>query len=146
MHEELCAHFCRALGIDDVRALATSAIREAANRDDFVRAALERPGLGVEVLPWEGEAHLGYAAGANSTTLEDGVALDLGAGSLQLVAVGERRALAAGSWRLGAVRMTERYLPGQRAKARQLGALRGHVREELASAPGSALTRARAGA
>lgn len=132
---ELFAHFCRATGIDDVRPLATSAIREAANRDDFVRAARERAGLTVEVLPWEGEARFGYLAGVNSTTLENGVVLDLGGGSLQLVDVERRVARVAGSWRLGAVRMTERFLPGQRAKPKQLEALRTHVREELASAP-----------
>ena len=35
---ELYAHFCRATGIDDVRPVATSAIRDAANRDEFLRA------------------------------------------------------------------------------------------------------------
>jgi exopolyphosphatase/guanosine-5'-triphosphate,3'-diphosphate pyrophosphatase len=132
---ELYAHFCRALGIDDVRPLATSAIREAANRDEFVRAARARSGLAVEVLPWEGEARLGYLAGVNSTTLEEGVVLDLGGGSLQLVDVQQRLARDAGSWKLGAVRMTERFLPTQRTKPKQLDALRAHVREELATAP-----------
>lgn len=132
---ELYAHFCRAMVIDDVRPFATSAIREAANRDDFVRSARARAGLTVEVLPWEGEARLGHVAGVNSTTLENGVVLDLGGGSLQLVDVGQRLALAAGSWQLGAVRMTERFLPGQRAKTKQLAALRAHVRRELSTAP-----------
>lgn len=132
---ELFAHFCRALRIDDVRPLATSAIREAANRDDFVRSVRVRAGLTVGVLPWEGEARFGYLAGVNSTTLENGAVLDLGGGSLQLVDVERRLERAAGSWQLGAVRMTERFLTGQRAKPRQLEALRAHVREELASAP-----------
>ena len=39
---ELYAHFCRATGIDDVQAVATSAIRDADNRDEFLeRAALD---------------------------------------------------------------------------------------------------------
>lgn len=132
---ELYAHFCRATGVEAVRPLATSAIREATNRDELVRAALARSGLAVEILPWEAEARLGYLAGVNSTTLDHGVVLDLGGGSLQLVEVERRLARAAGSWKLGAVRMTERFLPGQRAKARQLDALRAHVRDELSSAP-----------
>jgi exopolyphosphatase/guanosine-5'-triphosphate,3'-diphosphate pyrophosphatase len=131
---ELYAHFCRALGIDDVRPLATSAIREAENRDEFVRVARARSGLDVEILSWETEARLGYLAGVNSTTLESGVVLDLGGGSLQLVDVEERLARAAGSWKLGAVRMTERFLPAQRAKPKQLDALRSHIRGELAPA------------
>src|SRR5919205_3203265 len=47
---ELYAHFCRATGIDDVRAVATSAVREARNRDDFLARARERTGLELEVL------------------------------------------------------------------------------------------------
>src|SRR5919107_3714516 len=44
---ELFAHFCRATGIQDVRPLATSAIREASNRDDFLTRAQVRSGLYV---------------------------------------------------------------------------------------------------
>ncbi len=89
---ELFAHFCRATGIERVRPLATSAIREASNREEFVRAARERSGLDVEVLSREEEARYGYLAAVNSTTLTDGVALDIGGGSMQLTQVADRRA------------------------------------------------------
>jgi exopolyphosphatase/guanosine-5'-triphosphate,3'-diphosphate pyrophosphatase len=72
----------------------------------------------------------------NSTTLSDGCVLDLGGGSLQLVGVRGRLATDVGSWSLGAVRMTERFLSGKGpAKRRQLDELSAHVREELAGAP-----------
>jgi exopolyphosphatase/guanosine-5'-triphosphate,3'-diphosphate pyrophosphatase len=132
---ELYAHFCRATGVDDIRPVATSAIREAGNRAAFLRAAKARSGLDVEVLSREDEARYGYLAAVNSTTLADGVALDLGGGSLQLTRVAGRLAADSGSWPLGAVRMTERFLPDAKAKGRQLKALRAHVAEELASAP-----------
>jgi exopolyphosphatase/guanosine-5'-triphosphate,3'-diphosphate pyrophosphatase len=131
---ELFAHFCRATGIDDVRPVATSAIRDAANRDAFLAEAAERSGLAIEVLSPEAEARYGYLAAVNSTTLADGVALDLGGGSLQLTHVAGREARDARSWPLGAVRMTERFLAGESVKRKQLKALRGHVTEELASA------------
>jgi exopolyphosphatase/guanosine-5'-triphosphate,3'-diphosphate pyrophosphatase len=132
---ELFAHFCRATGIERVRPLATSAIREASNREAFVRAALERSGLEVQVLSREEEARYGYLAVVNSTTLADGVALDIGGGSMQLTQVHDRHAADARSWRLGAVVTTERFLAGDRVKPKQLKALRQHVREELRSAP-----------
>jgi exopolyphosphatase / guanosine-5'-triphosphate,3'-diphosphate pyrophosphatase len=132
---ELYAHFCRATGIEDIRAVATSAVREAANRDDFLARAHERSGLQLEVLSTAEEARYGYLAAVNSTTLSEGVALDLGGGSMQLTRVRDRQAIDARSWRLGAVRMTERFLPEQRAKRKQMKALRAHVRDELASAP-----------
>ena len=132
---ELFAHFCRATSIERVRPLATSAIREASNRDDFLRAAKQRSGLDVEVLSRAEEAHYGYLAAVNSTTLADGVALDIGGGSMQLTQVAGRRARSAQSWRLGAVVTTERFLPTERVKPKQLKALREHVRGELRSAP-----------
>ncbi len=131
---ELYAHFCRATGVEDVKPVATSAIRDAANQRAFLDAASERTGLEVRVLTREEEARYGYLAAVNSTTLADGVALDLGGGSLQLTRVESRLAIDARSWPLGAVRMTERFLPGERAKGKQLKALRAHVAEQLAGA------------
>ena len=129
---EMYAHFCRATGVDDVRPVATSAIRDAANQAEFLAAARERSGLDVEVLSTEREAWYGYLAAINSTTLRDGVVLDLGGGSMQLTHVSERQAREMGSWPLGAVRMTERFLSnGGPAKPKQLKALRAHVAEAL---------------
>src|SRR3954447_16922677 len=128
---ELYAHFCQARGIEEVRPVATSAIRDAANQKQFLRAAHGRSGLDVEVLPGPAEARYGYLAAVNSTTIEDGVVLDLGGGSMQLTCVRDRLAEDARSWPLGAVRMTERFNPG---KKKQTKALREHVAAELASA------------
>jgi exopolyphosphatase/guanosine-5'-triphosphate,3'-diphosphate pyrophosphatase len=131
---ELYSHFCRATGVEDVKPVATSAIRDAANQKAFLKAARERTGLEVRVLSREEEARYGYLAAVNSTTLADGVALDLGGGSMQLVRVDGRHATDARSWPLGAVRMTERFLPGEKAKGKQLKALRAHVEKQLEEA------------
>jgi exopolyphosphatase/guanosine-5'-triphosphate,3'-diphosphate pyrophosphatase len=132
---ELYAHFCRATGVSAVRPVATSAIRDAGNQAVFLQAARERSGLEVEVLSGEDEARYGYLAAINSTTLSQGVVLDLGGGSLQLTRVEGREAVDARSWPLGAVRMTERFLPGSSAKRKQVRALREHVAEQVAAAP-----------
>jgi exopolyphosphatase / guanosine-5'-triphosphate,3'-diphosphate pyrophosphatase len=131
---DLFAHFCRATGIERVRPLATSAIREASNREQFVATARERSGLEIEVLSRDDEAFYGYLAAVNSTTLTDGVAFDIGGGSMQLTQVRERHALHARSWRLGAVVVTERFLSMERPKPKHVKALREHVREELKQA------------
>ena len=129
---EVFDHFIRATGIDDVVAVATSAIRDARNGPEFVAGAA----LDVRVLTREEEARYGYLAAVNSTTLADGAVLDLGGGSMQLVAVTDRVAHELASWPLGAVRMTERFLPGGGpVAAKQLDALRDHVRETLERAP-----------
>jgi exopolyphosphatase/guanosine-5'-triphosphate,3'-diphosphate pyrophosphatase len=120
---DVFAHFCAATGIDEIDAVATSAIREATNRDEF----LEHAALPVRVLTAEEEAHYGYLAAVNSTTLGDGCVLDLGGGSLQLTRVVGRLAREERSWKLGAVRMTERF-------GDDLKALRKHVKGKLEEA------------
>jgi exopolyphosphatase / guanosine-5'-triphosphate,3'-diphosphate pyrophosphatase len=124
----------RAVGVA-VDALATSAIRDAENAEGFLALAREHTSLPIRVLSRETEARYGYLAAVNSTTLTDGCVLDLGGGSLQLVRVAERRACELGSWRLGAVRMTERYLPvNGPPKRRQIDELREHVADQLTGA------------
>jgi exopolyphosphatase/guanosine-5'-triphosphate,3'-diphosphate pyrophosphatase len=128
---DVFAHFCRAAGVDEVRAVATSAIREADNRDAFLREAQALSGLPIDVLSREDEAFYSYVAAVNSTTLDDGAVLDLGGGSMQLTRVVGRGRRDIGSWRMGAVRMTERFLPGERASKKQLRALSEHVARKL---------------
>ncbi len=131
---DVFAHFCRAggLGAHEVDAVATSAIRDAANSQDFLARAREHFHLPIRVLSREQEARYGYLAAVNSTTLTDGCVLDLGGGSLQLVRVGGRLARESGSWPLGTVRMSERFLPPNGpAKRRQLQELREHLDGEL---------------
>ena len=131
---EVFERFCRAnhLGPDDVHIVATSAIRDAGNGKRFLAEAERTTGRRIETLSAQDEARFGYVAAINTTTLTDGVVLDLGGGSLQLIAVGNRRAGAMASFPLGAVRLTERFLPGDGpAKKKELARLRGHVSNTL---------------
>jgi exopolyphosphatase/guanosine-5'-triphosphate,3'-diphosphate pyrophosphatase len=125
----------RRVGPQQVEAVATSAVRDAANRDDLLTPARASTGFDIRVLTAEQEAHSAYLAAVNSSTLTDGTVLDLGGGSLQLVAVSGRQARAYGSWPLGAVRVTERLLPASGPVSRKdLKRARAAVREELADA------------
>lgn len=140
---EVFAHFCAATGLapDDIDAVATSAIRDASNADEFLQTARRTTGLPIRVLSREQEARAGYLAAVNSTTLADGCVLDLGGGSMQLVAVEGRHAAESHSWRLGAVRMTERFLAGEgTASRKQLDRLRAHALTKLERAPWLART------
>jgi exopolyphosphatase/guanosine-5'-triphosphate,3'-diphosphate pyrophosphatase len=127
--------FCVANGIDarDVHVVATSAIRDADNGAEFVGTAQDATGLQIEVLSSEDEARLGYVAAVNTSTMTDGAVLELGGGSMQLIRVEARRAHELCSFQLGAVRLTERFLPGGGpARKKELQRVRAHVRESLA--------------
>jgi exopolyphosphatase/guanosine-5'-triphosphate,3'-diphosphate pyrophosphatase len=133
--------FCNAnrLADEDVHVFATSAIRDASNREPFLQRVKEATGYDVEVLSTGDEAHYGYVAAVNSSTLSDGVVLDIGGGSLQLIAVEGRQQRDIASFPVGAVRMTESFLaegdPGRPARKKDLQRLRDHVAAELHQAP-----------
>lgn len=121
------AAYLRAARIDDVVAVATSAIRDASNGPDLVERITEETGLTVRVISGEEEARYGYLAMVNSTTIDDGFGIEMGGGSAQLVRIGGRRLERATSLPLGAVRVSEAFLPGERASAKDIKALRRHV-------------------
>ena len=131
---EVFAHFCAASGLsaEEIDAVATSAIRDASNSPEFLERAQQASGLRVRVLSTDEEARYGYLAAVNSTTLGDGVMLDIGGGSMQLVHVVGRHARELDSWPLGAVRVSERFLSGDgAAKAKEMRELIGYVKGNL---------------
>jgi exopolyphosphatase/guanosine-5'-triphosphate,3'-diphosphate pyrophosphatase len=128
------ARFCRAnhLDAEDVHVVATSAIRDAANGARFLADAQAATGLTIETLSAQDEGFYGYVAAVNTTTLADGVVLDIGGGSMQLTHVEDRHPRESSSFPLGAVRVTEQFLPGEGpVKKKELSKLRDHVAETL---------------
>jgi exopolyphosphatase / guanosine-5'-triphosphate,3'-diphosphate pyrophosphatase len=125
------ASFCRASGVEDVHAVATSAIRDARNREELLSRISESTGLDVRVISGEDEARYGYLAIANSTTIAEGAGIDLGGGSVQLTRLNGRQLEQSASLPLGSVRMSERYMPDEKASSKQMKALRRHVAAEL---------------
>jgi exopolyphosphatase / guanosine-5'-triphosphate,3'-diphosphate pyrophosphatase len=124
--------FCRASGIEAVEAIATSAIRDAANSDELLDAIRASTGLRPRVISGREEARYGWLAIANSTTISDGFGLDIGGGSIQAMRLADRRLTDAESLPLGSVRVSEEFLPGEKATAKGMKALRKRVESELA--------------
>ncbi len=100
-------------GVGRARLVATSAVRDAANGADFLRAAADVTGVEAELLSGREEGRLSYAGATSGLPAGAGPVLvvDIGGGSTELVtaAGGEVRSV---SMDIGCVRLTERYLPG----------------------------------
>ena len=124
------AAFCRTTGVTDVVVAATSAIRDARNQGEVLEA-FRRQGLDARVLSTSEEAYYAYLGIVNSTTLDDGYFLDIGGGSAQVGRVSRRALERSVSEPIGAVRMTETFLPSARTKRAEIKALRRHVGEVL---------------
>lgn len=123
-----------AWGAQACRIAATSAIRDATDRQRFLDAVTEATGVAAEVLSGEEEAATAFAGATGSI---DGpppyVVLDIGGGSTELI-VGEREPTASTSRQLGCVRLAERCLPSDPPTAGELAAARRVAVDEIAAA------------
>jgi len=97
--------------VDRVRAVATSAVREAGNRDEFLDRVERRTGVRLEVIDAEHEARLAFSSVVNTFELDDRrVAItDIGGGSTELVLSSGGVIDQVFPLPLGAVRLTERF-------------------------------------
>jgi exopolyphosphatase/guanosine-5'-triphosphate,3'-diphosphate pyrophosphatase len=102
------------LGVVRGRLVATSAVRDASNGDEFLAAAAQVTGVGAEVLAGTEEGRLSMAGAVADLDEEDGpfLVLDIGGGSTELVAGSgpDDPALATVSLQIGCVRISERFL------------------------------------
>jgi exopolyphosphatase / guanosine-5'-triphosphate,3'-diphosphate pyrophosphatase len=130
---QLYAAFCKAQDITEIAAVATSAVREAKNRDALLDRVKREAGINVRVLSGEEEAYYGFLAAENSTTLQNGFVLDIGGGSMQITRVEDRQFRETVSFTLGAVRTTEEFLSEIPVTKDAVSKLRKHVRSQLES-------------
>ncbi|PLX31263.1 MAG: exopolyphosphatase, partial [Ignavibacteria bacterium] len=112
-----------------IRAIATSAVREALNRDALVQRVRDELGLEIEVVSGFEEARLIYLGVLQALPVYNKRALlvDIGGGSTEFL-LGERGGVQyANSLKLGAVRLTRRYFLGKTIKAREIEECRAHL-------------------
>jgi exopolyphosphatase/guanosine-5'-triphosphate,3'-diphosphate pyrophosphatase len=121
---------CRRKGAERVRMVATSATRDATNRDEFFSMTRDLLGVEAEVISGDEEARLSFTGAVGDLEPEDGpfVVTDIGGGSTELV-VGTwdgKRAEITGalSVDIGCVRITERCLPTDPPTAAEIAAAR----------------------
>jgi exopolyphosphatase/guanosine-5'-triphosphate,3'-diphosphate pyrophosphatase len=127
--------YCRAAGVTQIIATATSAVRDAKNGESFLAAARERADIDPVILSGEEEAFYGVLAVANSLAVDDAFIVDIGGGSAQLSEMQHRTFSQGQSWPIGALRMTEQFLTSDPVKKKELKALEKHVRKQLETTP-----------
>ena len=131
----------RELGAEKVDAIATSAVRDAANGSAFVAELRERFALSARVLDGEEEARLTYlGATSEHSPAEPTLVVDIGGGSTELiVGTGEEISFHT-SMQAGVVRHTERHIATDPPTAVELEALATDIRGliEAAVPPGTA--------
>ncbi|WP_328591641.1 Ppx/GppA phosphatase family protein [Occultella glacieicola] len=133
---EAYAELCRARGVEAVRFVATSATRDAANRDEFLDGVRSRLGVPAEVISGTEEAALSFAgvlSGIGAQAPGPYLVVDIGGGSTELV-LGRESPTASVSMDIGSVRLTERHLRDDPPTQAQIDAASADARAALDAA------------
>jgi exopolyphosphatase/guanosine-5'-triphosphate,3'-diphosphate pyrophosphatase len=122
-------------GVERIRFCATSATRDATNRELFISGVIERLGIEPEVISGEEEAHLSFMGATKELpdSLAPFLVVDIGGGSTEFV-FGNRSVIAARSVNIGCVRMTERHFSNDPASATEINAARADIQSAIATA------------
>ena len=101
-------------GVEKIRFCATSATRDATNRNLFIDGVRDILGIEVEVIPGEEEAELSFIGATKELRQSDSpfLVVDIGGGSTEFV-FGNEKVDFAKSVNIGCVRMSERHLNTQ---------------------------------
>ena len=99
-------------GVDEILASATSAVREASNGGDFIRAIADRVGIRVQVISGTEEARLIHLAASYGVDVGGGTAvvIDIGGGSVEITCGKATDVKLARSFKIGVIRLTERFV------------------------------------
>ncbi|MEU6984798.1 Ppx/GppA phosphatase family protein [Streptomyces sp. NPDC046324] len=119
------------LGAERLRFVATSASRDAENRDEFVRGVLDILGVEPEVITGDQEAEFSFTGATGELHgTETYLVVDIGGGSTEFV-VGNKHVEAARSVDIGCVRLTERHVRSDPPAAEEVAAIRADIRAAL---------------
>ncbi|MCP2246201.1 Ppx/GppA phosphatase family protein [Lentzea aerocolonigenes] len=123
-------------GVERARMVATSATRDASNRDDFFGMTEEVLGAPAEVITGDEEAGLSYLGAVADLDPEEGPFLvtDLGGGSTEFVLGTGTEVEAARSMDIGCVRLTERFIHSDPPKKDEIAAAEAFAREAIKEA------------
>lgn len=119
-------------GVTEYLAYATSAIREAENGRALVAHVLREIGIEIRAIPGELEAHLIYLGVTREVPMsEPALIVDIGGGSTELIVGTSHEPRLETSLKLGAARLTERFVTSDPIDDDDLEALRAHLDAEL---------------
>ncbi len=119
--------------VDEIVAVATSAVREAANGGEFLSRVLDEVGMRVQVIQGNEEARLIYLAVRENVDFHHGQALliDIGGGSVEVILASQREAVLMRSFKLGVARLKEMFISKDPFPDREVRSMRTHIRTTL---------------
>jgi exopolyphosphatase / guanosine-5'-triphosphate,3'-diphosphate pyrophosphatase len=129
------ATMSRDAGADVIRAVGTSAMREALNRDEFTRRVREETGIELEVIAGTEEARLIYLGVLQALPVleQRTLTIDIGGGSTETIVGLRGEMYFAHSAKLGAIRLTKRFFTDEKLSNKDVRECREFITGEWAS-------------
>ena len=127
------ATVARASEVDAIRAVATSAMRDATNGNEVVSRVRENTGIELEIISGAQEAEFGFLGAVFTLPAHDGVLFDIGGGSVEFSFFQNRSLQKAYTLDLGALRVSNDFLNSEQPEREAVMALRRHVKAMLRS-------------
>ena len=120
-------------GAEKIIAVATSAVREAINGGELIERVRRELKLTIKIVSARDEARLIYLAVKHSIDLKkrDHLIIDIGGGSVEFVVGNDARATLLESRKLGAARMTAKFVHSDPLEAAEADQLRRHYAREV---------------
>jgi exopolyphosphatase/guanosine-5'-triphosphate,3'-diphosphate pyrophosphatase len=128
-YREQCEH----LGIEEIIAVGTSALRDARNSAEVRKRLSARLGFAIRVISGAAEAAYSFLAVERGLPLagRELLVIDIGGGSTEFIRGNESGVIEAVSLNLGSVRLTERFLHSDPARVEEITEMMGAMDREL---------------
>ena len=132
---EFFAEKIREHGVKEVRAVATSVVRKAKNKKEFLKQVLKQTGLNIKVISGDEEARLSLEGVLSVTGYHNKrcLVVDIGGGSTEFIAVADGKMAGAWSLEMGVVHLTEEYLKTDPPTPYELNAMENEIKGVIAN-------------
>ena len=119
---------------DQIKAIATSAVRNADNGQEFIEKVYEELGISIEVIDGDREAAYIYEGAKNAVALGDekSLIMDVGGGSTEFIICDNNQIYWKQSFEVGAARLYEKFHHSEPIKKAEISAIQQHLEDILA--------------
>lgn len=125
----------RTYDLSKVKCVATAAIRQAKNQREVLATITKMTDFVIQVLSEYEEAFFGYLAVTNSTSILDGITIDIGGGSTEVTLFKDRNLLHYHSFPFGAISLKKKYIKSETPTLQELSELRNFLTKQFQSLP-----------
>ncbi|MEF3331033.1 exopolyphosphatase [Oceanobacillus oncorhynchi] len=120
--------------LQDTICAATAAVRQAENKKEIETQIVERTGLNIRIVSEQEEAYYGYLAVIHSTSLTEGVTVDIGGGSTEVTYFEGRELKESHSFPFGALTLKD-FFHKSIPTTEELSKLRHYLKDQFATLP-----------